>query len=80
MSDDDEEYTSDLTDLPSDEEEESTPSQQKKGKKKAAATYQLRNPLRVPRATTYAAQALFGESLVKRDADRLLMTRSRPNG
>ncbi|KAH6894821.1 hypothetical protein BKA70DRAFT_1570624 [Coprinopsis sp. MPI-PUGE-AT-0042] len=54
---------SDLTDLESSEEEEKeyTSSQQKKGKKKATATYNLRNPLKVPRATTYAAQALFDQ-------------------
>ncbi|KAH6894863.1 hypothetical protein BKA70DRAFT_1570655 [Coprinopsis sp. MPI-PUGE-AT-0042] len=53
---------SDLTDLESSEEEEEeyTSSQQKKAKKKATTTYNLRNPLKVPRATTYAAQALFG--------------------
>jgi hypothetical protein len=53
---------SDLTDLESEEEEEEeyTTSQAKKGKKKAPTTYNLRNPLKVPRATTYAAQALFG--------------------
>ncbi|KAH6894840.1 hypothetical protein BKA70DRAFT_1407401 [Coprinopsis sp. MPI-PUGE-AT-0042] len=52
---------SDLTDLESSEEEEEeyTSSQQKKAKKKATTTYNLRNPLKVPRATTYAAQALF---------------------
>ncbi|KAH6894826.1 hypothetical protein BKA70DRAFT_1570628 [Coprinopsis sp. MPI-PUGE-AT-0042] len=55
---------SDLTDLESSEEEEEeeyTSSQQKKGKKKATTTYNLRNPLKVPRATTYAAQALFDQ-------------------
>ncbi|KAH6894837.1 hypothetical protein BKA70DRAFT_1117483, partial [Coprinopsis sp. MPI-PUGE-AT-0042] len=43
------------------EEEEYTSSQQKKAKKKATTTYNLRNPLKVPRATTYAAQALFDQ-------------------
>ncbi|KAH6874803.1 hypothetical protein BKA70DRAFT_1128822 [Coprinopsis sp. MPI-PUGE-AT-0042] len=54
---------SDLTDLESSEEEEEeyTSSQQKKAKKKATTTYNLRNPLKVPRATTYAAQALFDQ-------------------
>ena len=65
MSDDDD--FSDLTDLSDEEDEETAPSSsqaaKRKGKKKDAV-YQLRNPLRVPRATTYAAQALFGESRI----------------
>ncbi|TFK35139.1 hypothetical protein BDQ12DRAFT_737722 [Crucibulum laeve] len=52
---------SDLTDLESDEYEES--SKKKPGKKNAAkgGGYRIRNALKVPRATTYTAQALFDQ-------------------
>ena len=57
MASDDEPY-SDLTELESDEDYAETTT--KKGKKGAYAGWRIRNALKVPRATTYTAQALYG--------------------
>jgi hypothetical protein len=54
---------SDLTDLES--EEEYADSTAKRGKKTASNVrtgWRVRNALKVPRATTYTAQALYGTS------------------
>ena len=60
MSDD---YESDLTEL-SDESlsdfEASKSKKKVKGKTKAIKGYRIRDALKVPRATTYTAQALYG--------------------
>lgn len=53
---------SDLTDIDSGEYEEKP--KKKKGKSSVAAKeggYRLKNVLKVPRATTYTTQALYGE-------------------
>ncbi|KJA16222.1 hypothetical protein HYPSUDRAFT_147982 [Hypholoma sublateritium FD-334 SS-4] len=57
MASDDEVY-SDLTELESDDEYAETT--KKKGKKGAYTGWRIRNALKVPRATTYTAQALYG--------------------
>lgn len=57
MASEDEVY-SDLTELESDEEYAETT--KNKGKKGAYTGWRIRNALKVPRATTYTAQALYG--------------------
>jgi hypothetical protein len=60
ISDDD---FSDLTEIESDEEYKAKP-KKKTGPKVAAkdGSYRIKNVLKVPRATTYTAQALYGET------------------
>lgn len=56
--------SSELTDITSDDYETTV---KKKGKKTSAKDHKgwkLRNVLKVPRATTYTAQALYGESSI----------------
>ncbi|KAG5335956.1 hypothetical protein C0989_012472 [Termitomyces sp. Mn162] len=56
----DEEY-SDLTDLSDDEFKGSPSKSKKKGRDSSPAGYRIRNALKVPRATTYTAQALYDQ-------------------
>ena len=51
---------SDLTDLESDEYTESKGKKKSKTKSGGKSSYRIRNALKVPRATTYTAQALYG--------------------
>ena len=57
---------SDLTDLESDDYTESKNNNSKKksskGGRKSGSGYRIKNALKVPRATTYTAQALYGKS------------------
>ena len=58
---------SDLTDLESDDYTESKNNSKRKsskgGSRKSGSGYRIKNALKVPRATTYTAQALYGKSL-----------------
>ena len=57
---------SDLTDLESDDYTESKSNSKKKSSSKGGGRksgYRIKNALKVPRATTYTAQALYGKSL-----------------
>ena len=58
---DDDDY-SDLTDLDSDEYEAKPTKKGTKSKSGAHTGYRIKNALKVPRATTYTAQALHGPS------------------
>ncbi|KAG6886711.1 hypothetical protein C0992_002709 [Termitomyces sp. T32_za158] len=62
MASDNEDY-SDLTDLPEDEDEYRASSSKSKKKKRGSSPggYRIRNALKVPRATTYTAQALYDQ-------------------
>jgi hypothetical protein len=53
---------SDLTEL-EDDDYEKTKSKKKSGKAAEKVGYRIRNALKVPRATTYTAQALYGTIL-----------------
>jgi len=58
---DDDDY-SDLTDLESDEYESKPNKKTTKSKDGTHTGYRIKNALKVPRATTYTAQALHGAS------------------
>lgn len=51
---------SDLTDLESDYYTESKGKKKSTGKSAGKPRYKIKNALKVPRATTYTAQALYG--------------------
>jgi len=52
---------SDLTDLDSGDEYKGKPKKKTGSKTSKDGGYRIRNALKVPRATTYTAQALYGE-------------------
>jgi hypothetical protein len=53
---------SDLTDLDSADEYKEKPKKKTGSKSVKDGGYRIRNALKVPRATTYTAQALYGEN------------------
>jgi hypothetical protein len=52
---------SDLTDLDSDDYKEKPSKKKPNGTAQKSGGYKIKNALKVPRATTYTAQALYGE-------------------
>lgn len=54
--------SSELTDIESDDYEATVKKRGRKASKKDHKGWRLKNVLKVPRATTYTAQALYGES------------------
>jgi len=59
-----EEEYSDLTELETDDDEKTTTKKKTKATGKKDGGYKIKNALKVPRATTYTAQALHGTRLL----------------